>query len=917
MGEKAMKRGAGPDQALRLLPADFDSLDTATQDTAIGEALSHIAEMEILRTRKRAAGDKSVQVAPAIISRNLLALSRLVPGATSKFRRLIDAARGVFGLSSARALTLKAAIREGRINESEYEAFLDKMTGRNHQAEHDGMVRDEHAAILGQEVFTPTEDALFSMVPDSVSALLSMNAVNADSTAFEGVSDKSELRKVGEQEYAKLVGQEPVNIHDGRKFEFTLQQFGKPKSHSADPRIMKLVPALPDLLKNAVLLDTEREVDQEKYRNIDAWHTYGVRAVLDGQALFVQLSTFEQNGVEMVGLYHDHNVLTEEAYQWGKKNGEKQSGGPTDPVTNRAVTPDALAKSKMYQILASVKKSEYSLAPASMVESLSLNAAAKIKDPRVKAGMFQRMTEKLGLLKRDRDELGIAFGKGYKKAAILDPRKEASIKKESAMRKALRRVELEDEAHARHGGILHGEDLSKLWNNPVWSHIARPDDKLHGRIMSLAAWKRRNPGENYAGEYDGSGDIPRVAFGGDRAPDQIAQELYDAGLIKHPTPDALWQALASEAASIGKIKEAMNAAKQDVAAARLQAKEEAKAWEWQQIDAQKANYSPRQRLLRALAMLDGILSVLPPEVRGKIGGHTMLAKLASDEARLKFLNDRIEKADVAIDAWIKDTHREELAKLIAKSKPAKNAPGEAKRGKINPLFPALRSSPTAVQEPPAKSKFLAVLNSSDAGDTDASRPGFAQRGNTYFPIRNITPTPANNNGTINQFQYYGLATPFENVTLTGKVDYDGFDPIRFSALTEIVKNVAFDENALNAGAVNNRGTDPDGAGPLLGNYEGGDMAYYAGFQFGKPKLEQWGDWLVNLGYRYVESDSVVDGFADSNFGGGGTNVKGYHLGASFAVSPKVRFGARWLASDEIAGPPLSSDTFQLDLNANF
>ncbi len=27
----------------------------------------------------------------------------------------------------------------------------------------------------------------------------------------------------------------------------------------------------------------------------------------------------------------------------------------------------------------------------------------------------------------------------------------------------------------------------------------------------------------------------------------------------------------------------------------------------------------------------------------------------------------------------------------------------------NPLFPALRSSPTAVQEPPAKSKFLAVL----------------------------------------------------------------------------------------------------------------------------------------------------------------------------------------------------------------
>jgi polyhydroxyalkanoate synthesis regulator phasin len=209
------------------------------------------------------------------------------------------------------------------------------------------------------------------------------------------------------------------------------------------------------------------------------------------------------------------------------------------------------------------------------------------------------------------------------------------------------------------------------------------------------------------------------------------------------------------------------------------------------------------------------------------------------------------------------------------------------------------------------------LNSSDAGDTDSTRPGFAQRGNTYFPIRNITPDPANNNGTINQFQYYGLATPFENFTFTAKIDYDGFDSIRLSALAEAIKNVAFDQSALNTNAVNNRGPDPDGAGPLLGNYDGGDMAYYTGFQIGKPQMELFGDWLVSIGYRYVESDSVVDGFADSDFGGGGTNVKGYHLGASLAISPKVRVGMRWMSSDEIAGAPLSSDTFQLDLNAKF
>jgi hypothetical protein len=209
------------------------------------------------------------------------------------------------------------------------------------------------------------------------------------------------------------------------------------------------------------------------------------------------------------------------------------------------------------------------------------------------------------------------------------------------------------------------------------------------------------------------------------------------------------------------------------------------------------------------------------------------------------------------------------------------------------------------------------LTSSDAGDTDSTRPAFAQRGNTYFPIRNIIPTPANNNGTINQFQYYGLATPFRNLTLTGKVDYDGWDTYRLSALAELTKNVAFDQDALDANAVNNRGADPDGAGPRSAPYDGGDMAWNIAFQFGKPAMEQWGDWMAGIGYRYVESDAIVDGFTDSDFGGGGTNVQGFHIGGSFALSPHVRAGVRWMSSDEIAGPPLKSDTLQIDLNAKF
>jgi hypothetical protein len=74
---------------------------------------------------------------------------------------------------------------------------------------------------------------------------------------------------------------------------------------------------------------------------------------------------------------------------------------------------------------------------------------------------------------------------------------------------------------------------------------------------------------------------------------------------------------------------------------------------------------------------------------------------------------------------------------------------------------------------------------------------------------------------------------------------------------------------------------------------------------------------VNLGYRYVESDAVVDGFTDSDFGGGGTNLQGYTIGGNVAFSRYVYAGVRWLSADSIAGPTFKEDIIQLDLNAKF
>jgi hypothetical protein len=207
------------------------------------------------------------------------------------------------------------------------------------------------------------------------------------------------------------------------------------------------------------------------------------------------------------------------------------------------------------------------------------------------------------------------------------------------------------------------------------------------------------------------------------------------------------------------------------------------------------------------------------------------------------------------------------------------------------------------------------LTSTDQGNTDDLRPGFAQNGNTYMALRNILPTAANDFGTIDQYQYYGLATPFHELAITGRLDYNHFEPFQISLTGEWVKNLAFNQSAINAIAVNNRGSTS--ATSSTGNYTGGDTAWIINLKAGSAALERLGDWNVGVNYRYVESDSLVDGFTDSDFALGGTNFKGYTIFGALALSRNVNLNVKWMSSDQIAGPPLKVDILQVDVNGKF
>jgi len=215
----------------------------------------------------------------------------------------------------------------------------------------------------------------------------------------------------------------------------------------------------------------------------------------------------------------------------------------------------------------------------------------------------------------------------------------------------------------------------------------------------------------------------------------------------------------------------------------------------------------------------------------------------------------------------------------------------------------------------ALSKPFTPLSVNDVGSTDNTRAGYSQGGNTFMPLRDIVPTAANGYGTLYQYQYYGLASDFRDVTLTGKLEYTHFDPVRLSLLGEAIKNVAFDSSSVAARAYSNGA--PGRTINTLSDFQGGDTAWFVAFEVADGTLDKYGDWKASIGYRYVESDAVVDGFTDSDFGYGGTNEQGYTLGGSFALSPAIRCGLNWMSSSEVTGPPHKTDVLWFDINAKF
>lgn len=187
-----------------------------------------------------------------------------------------------------------------------------------------------------------------------------------------------------------------------------------------------------------------------------------------------------------------------------------------------------------------------------------------------------------------------------------------------------------------------------------------------------------------------------------------------------------------------------------------------------------------------------------------------------------------------------------------------------------------------------------VRNSFDNTLLDFTAPEFVTKGNSLFDIRNDA-----NPGT-NRF---ALAGDYELATASLLLDVAAFGANHVMLGAEYVKNIGWKAEDVFA----RTGVKTDAR----------VQGYDASLTVGRPVLSGLGQWRGFISYRYLERDAVLDAFTDSDFRLGGTDTQGYQLGFDLGLTRGSWLRLRYLTANEIDGPPLGIDVWQLDLNAQF
>lgn len=491
-------------------------------------------------------------------------------------------------------------------------------------------------------------------------------------------------------------GAEPVKFSDGREATINRSKLGKMTAHEGPggekkPHVRERILAIQSLRElAAVALELPTHLDDGRDTRVETSHEYFAPFLVGDEVyrarLFVKVYKPEAElGTKLHSLRLEDIEIEESPARQplsgmpaGLANELGIAGTGESGAVSAASTEGEMTVSELMRGRKDLEGGAFRLSAGAGLELIQKRIDERLaRDPEKRRAVAKAAKDKLQKLQYEAETERLT-PRGDRIAPIADKRTAAELDKEAAFRQATRREELEAEVYGRYGEVLDNDALTQVWSGPVMSHLANPKDKLHGRLLgkSMALKRQESPDG-----YDGIDGVPAYVFGGTLGVDEAAQELYEAGLIADAAPDTMWNAIRAEVASAQKFQQFLKAAKADLKAARDLAREEAVGWRRETEKTQKKQWGTRAALARDLRTLDAILSVLPPEVRGKVGGFVKLAQLATPEKRVEEIVRRVGKIDVLLEEYLKKETTAALEELIEKAEPKREA-GKQSRGKI-------------------------------------------------------------------------------------------------------------------------------------------------------------------------------------------------------------------------------------------
>jgi hypothetical protein len=178
-------------------------------------------------------------------------------------------------------------------------------------------------------------------------ALYAMRAVQINIPTIGGFTSKRDRKNQALSLFSPLQNKTVTTV-DGREAVFTVSGLDETLQHSADLRVLQVIPQLPELIKNSIHLWSEPYTKTNK-PNILAFHNYAVKTNFNGVEAFTRITLREDTDKHIY--YDNHSV---EVGRIEKALSDIQP----DRKTNTGEEAEGLSKDRLFQWLTNVNEND-------------------------------------------------------------------------------------------------------------------------------------------------------------------------------------------------------------------------------------------------------------------------------------------------------------------------------------------------------------------------------------------------------------------------------------------------------------------------------------------------------------------------------------------------------------------------------